>query len=120
MYAYPSFFQEVDLCRASTGVRIEVDFVSYRMLDYDLKKLLSVHYQVASLSIALAWIHRRFLHTITDFRTTSFPLPPKEYFEDSRPQHRRYEAAWRRIREDFRKGRLIDKKLKVVYRRDGD
>jgi hypothetical protein len=72
---------------------------------------------VPSLSAALAWIHRRFLHTVVDFRYNARPDRPDE--EDVRPQGRRYEAAWRRLQADFRKGKLIDKKLKVVSRFDG-
>jgi hypothetical protein len=121
MFAYPSFLTEIVLRRVGDGVRLEVEHRSYAMDMYGDATHVAVHYEVASTEAALAWLHRRFLHTIADCRTEPHPMPEDYPFMagGARGQVRRYQAAWRRLREDFRKGRLLDKKLRVVHRFDG-
>ena len=121
LFAYPSFLLTVVLRRVGERVRIEVELISFAMDLYGDATHVAVHYEVASLCEAFAWIHRRFLHTIADCRTSPHPLPEDYPLASGLPQGqtRRYQAAWRRLRDDFRRGRLIDKKLRLVYRFDG-
>jgi hypothetical protein len=119
MFAYPSFFMEVVLRKARSGVRIEVDYRSYAMDMHGEATHVAVHYEVATLADALAWLNRRLLHTLADCRTSPIPLPAG--YPRTSGHTRRLQAAWRRLRADFQngKGRLIDKKLAVVWRFDG-
>jgi hypothetical protein len=116
MFAYPSFFQEVLLFKGSgDAVRMRVEFFSQKLLDADLTKMAYVVYEIPSLAAALAWIRRKFLHSVADFRLHTDRNPGDDE-DDARPQHRRYEAAWKRLQADFRKGKLLDKKFRVVAR----
>ena len=82
----------------------------------------AVHYELPSLHAALGWIHRKYLHAIDDLRDAPPPLPadyPHAGILRTRGETRRYQIAWKRLRDDFRRGRLIDKRLRVVHRFDG-
>jgi hypothetical protein len=123
MAQYPSFLTEIVLRQtAPPAVRVEIEHRSYAMDAYGDATHVAVHYELPSLEAALGWIHRKYLHTIDDLREEPHPLPA-DYPHAGLPRHRgetrRQQIAWKRLRDDFRRGRLIDKRLRVVYRFDG-
>jgi hypothetical protein len=109
MSRYPGFFTEVVLRRGPGGVRIGIEHRSCVLDAFGDATSVSVTYEVDSLAEALAWLQRRFLHNVTDCRTRPHRMPPDHSIADG--GIRRHRAAWRRLREDFRKGKLTDKQL---------